>query len=149
MQASGIGGRIFLGWISDRVGSGIKTLKVVGIVSAATTVALAMTTTAWPFWALATLAAIAGVTVSSWNGVQIAEVARTAPPGLVSETAAGATILIFIGYVVGPAGFAAVIAATGRYDLAYLIVAALALLAVAALVGMGGREGRAARSAPR
>lgn len=149
MQASGIGGRIFLGWISDRMGSGIATLKVVGIASAVTTIALALTTTAWPFWALAVLAAIAGITVSSWNGVQIAEVARAAPPGLVSETTAGATILIFIGYVVGPAGFAAVIAATGRYDVAYFVVAGLALLAVAALVRMGVRQDKAAGAAPR
>jgi hypothetical protein len=34
------------------------------------------------------------VTVSSWNGVQIAEVARLAPRDLIGETTSGSTILI-------------------------------------------------------
>ena len=43
----------------------------------------------WPVWALLLLAAFAGASVSGWNGVQIAEVARRSPPEMVGETAAG------------------------------------------------------------
>jgi hypothetical protein len=77
------------------------------------------------------------VTVSSWNGVQIAEIARRAPRELVGETAAGSTILIFLGYVAGPSAFAALVAATGRYDLAFV---AVAVATVAALLGLTGRS---------
>jgi hypothetical protein len=47
------------------------------------------------------LVAVAGVTVSSWNGLQVAEIARHAPAHLLGEAASGATLLVFIGYVVG------------------------------------------------
>jgi hypothetical protein len=83
------------------------------------------------------LAAVGGVTVSSWNGVQIAEVARLAPPGLIADTTAGSTILIFLGYVVGPAAFAALVALTGRFDLAFHAVAFVTLAALVALFGVG------------
>ena len=42
------------------------------------------------------LAAVAGIAVSGWNGVQIAEVARRSPPALVGETAAGSVILVWM-----------------------------------------------------
>jgi len=135
MQASGIFGRMLLGWVSDRLGSGRLTLRLVAVSSAATTIVLASTDGGWSLGALAVLGAIGGITVSSWNGVQIAEAARLAPPGLVAETAAGSTILVFLGYVVGPAAFAALVAATGRFDLAFAGVALVTLLAILGLLG--------------
>ena len=140
MMATGVAGRVLLGWVSDRLGSGLLTLRLVAAASAATSLALAATTPAAPFWAVALLAGIGGVTVSSWNGVQIAEVARLAPRHLVGETTAGSTILIFLGYIAGPSAFAALVAATARYDLAF---AAVAVATVAALFGLVGRGGGA------
>lgn len=137
MQASGVFGRVLLGWVSDRLGSGLATLRMVAITSAATSAALALTSPGWSLWAVALLAGVGGVTVSSWNGVQIAEVARLAPRDLVGETAAGSTVLIFLGYVLGPSAFAGFVAATGRFDLAF---AAVALATVAALAGLRGRR---------
>lgn len=133
MQGTGIVGRIVLGWAADRLGSGRVTLQVVAVTSAATSLALALSSPAWPFWALVVLAGIGGVTVSSWNGVQIAEVARLAPRDLVAETTAGSTILIFLGYVVGPSAFAALVSATGRFDLAFMGIAVATLTALVAL----------------
>jgi nitrate/nitrite transporter NarK len=52
MQASGVFGRNLLGWVSDRVGSGIVTLRAVALTSAAaTSIAFALTSAAWPLWA--------------------------------------------------------------------------------------------------
>jgi MFS family permease len=133
MQMTGIAGRLLLGWMADRMGSGILTLKLVAVASAITSVALALTTPEWSLASLTVLAAVGGVTVSSWNGVQIAEVARLAPPGLIADTTAGSTILIFLGYVVGPAAFAALVALTGRFDLAFHAVAFVTLAALVAL----------------
>jgi MFS family permease len=135
MQGVGIPGRIALGWLADRLGSGRAVLAVTAAASAATTFALAATTPAWPPAALVALAGVAGVTVSSWNGLQVAEIARHAPPGLVGEAAAGATLLVFLGYVLGPALFAALVAATGRFDLAFAAAALVTLLALPGLLG--------------
>jgi predicted MFS family arabinose efflux permease len=142
MMATGVFGRILLGFVSDRLGSGILTLKLVAATSAATSLALALTSPGWPLWAIALLAGVGGVTVSSWNGVQIAEIARLAPRHLVGETAAGSTVLIFLGYIVGPSAFAALVGATGRFDLAFMAVAAATL---AALFGLMAENGRALR----
>jgi predicted MFS family arabinose efflux permease len=133
MQATGVFGRILLGWVSDRLGSGLPTLRAVAVTSAATSLALALTGPGWPAWTIALLAGIGGVTVSSWNGVQIAEVARLAPRQLIGETTAGSTILIFLGYIVGPSAVAMLVASTGRFDAAFLVVA---LATLAALLGL-------------
>ncbi len=77
------------------------------------------------------LSAIAGVTVTSWNGVQLSEVARACPPGRVREASAGATLVIFLGYVVGPTAFALLLAATGRYDVGLALIAGFGFLCFA------------------
>ena len=84
-----------------------------------------------------TLAAFAGIAVSGWNGVQIAEVARRSPPELIGETAAGSVILIFMANMLTPVAFAAFVAITGRYDLAFLTCGAFSLVCLPLLYGMG------------
>ncbi|TDR95692.1 MFS transporter [Enterovirga rhinocerotis] len=130
MQATGVAGRILLGWLSDRLGSGILTLRLVAAAGVATALAAGLSSKAWPLSAVAILSGIAGITVSSWNGVQIAEIARRAKPGQISETAAGATMLIFIGLFLGPMTFAAILGATGRFDLSFYSVALMSVLPI-------------------
>jgi MFS family permease len=132
-QLTGIPGRILLGWLSDHMGSALPILRCIGIASAATTAAFALTTPAWSTPSLMLLSALAGITVSSWNGIQLAEIAREAPKGRVGETTSGATLVIFMGYVVGPAIFGMLIAATSSYRSAFLVIAALSLAATACL----------------
>jgi predicted MFS family arabinose efflux permease len=133
MQATGVFGRMLLGWIADRLGSGRVTLQIVAITSALSSLALAVAAPDWPFVALCTLAAIAGVTVSSWNGVQLAETARLAPPGRMAEASAGATIVIFLGFILGPVIFSVMLTTTGRYDAAWVVIAAITVAALAGL----------------
>jgi MFS family permease len=133
MQATGIGGRILLGWFADLLGSGRQTLRIVAVTSSLSSLALAFASPAWPFGAICALAAVAGVTVSSWNGVQMAEIARLAPKGAIAEASSGATIVIFLGYIVGPLVFAWILAATGRYEIGFVVIAATTLLALIGL----------------
>lgn len=133
MQLTGIFGRVLLGWCSDRLGSGQKVLRGAALASTATSLALVLAAPDWPYWSLIALASVAGVSVTSWNGVQLAEIARVAPPHLVAETAAGATIMVFMGYVFGPACVALLIDATGRYDAGFLAAAVAGALAFVAL----------------
>ena len=143
MQAFGVVGRIAMGWIADNVASSTATLASVAMASAAATVLLGLFQPDWPVWSLMLLAAAAGATVSGWNGVQIAEVARRSPRGLVGETAAGSVILVFLSNMFAPIAFAAFVAATGRFDLAFLAAGACSLLCLPLLFGVDREAGKA------
>lgn len=117
MQATSVAGRVFLGWLSDHLGAPRLLLRMIGLASGATSLTLALATPEWSFPIYCVIAAIAGVTVSSWNGIQLSEIARACPPSLVREASAAATLVIFLGYVVAPSAFAMVLSFTGRFDL--------------------------------
>jgi MFS family permease len=136
MQAASFAGRIVMGWIADRAASSTATLAIASVCSALSTVLLGLVDTGWPVWGLLVLAAFAGVSVAGWNGVQIAEVARRSPPDLVGETAAGSVILVFLSNMLAPAAFAAFVAATGRFDHAFLAAGAFSLLCLPLLRGI-------------
>lgn len=142
MQTVSIGGRMLLGWISDRLMPGLVVLRLCSLASAATTGVLAFSGPDWPVWSLFLLAAIAGIAVSSWNGVQNAEMARRAPPGMIAETMAGGTILIFVGYIVGPPVFGAVALVSGGMGAAFKLNAAVTLLAQIPLAWLSLRRPR-------
>jgi len=143
MQLVSIGGRMLLGWLSDRLVPGLVVLRLCCLASAATTGVLALSGPGWPAWSLFLLAAVAGIAVSSWNGVQNAEMARRAPPGMIAETMAGGTVLIFAGYIVGPPMFGAVALLSGGMGTAFAVNAAVTLLALVPLAWLG-RAPRAA-----
>lgn len=130
MQAGGVIGRIALGWLSDLLRSTTASLSIAAIFSAATTVLLGWSTSGWPLWSMVLLAFVAGASAASWNGVQIAEVARRSPPHLISETAAGSSILVGVVNMLAPTAFAAFVAATGRYDYAFACAGLCTLMAI-------------------
>ncbi|GAA4330463.1 MFS transporter [Pigmentiphaga soli] len=128
MQAGGVIGRVALGWLSDYLRSPTAALSIAAVLSAVTTVLFGFTTHQWPLWAVICLAFVAGCSAASWNGVQIAEVARRSPPGLISETAAGSSVLINLINMLAPAVFAAFVAVSSRYDYAFALTGACSLL---------------------
>jgi MFS family permease len=129
MQATGIGGRVLLGWVADRAGSALSTLICLTLASALTTAMLAASTALWPTWTIVLLAGVAGITVGSWNGIFLAEVARVSPPGHIPAATAGATLVCFLGYVLGPTLFALIVEAAQSYRLGFALVTALSLAA--------------------
>lgn len=133
MQAGGVIGRIVLGWLSDYLRSANATLTVAAVFSAATTALLGLTSTEWPLWSVVTLAFVAGCSAASWNGVQIAEVARHSPPHMISETSAGSSILVNLTNMLAPTLFALFVASTGRYDYAFICAGACSLLVLVCL----------------
>jgi MFS family permease len=140
MQGTSVLGRVVVGWLADHVTSSNTTLAIAALTSSLSTVLLAFSSAAWPLWAFIVLAAVAGIAVAGWNGVQVADVARRSPPELVGETAAGAVILIFTANMLTPVAFAAFVAATGRYDIAFLISAAFGVLCLPLLYGLARAE---------
>jgi MFS family permease len=136
MQATSVIGRVVMGWFADRVATSTTTLALASIASALSTILFGLVGPDWPVWALVLLAAVAGISVSGWNGVQIAEVARRSPPALIGETAAGSVILVYLSNMMGPVGFAAFVALTGRFDYAFMISGALTLFCLPLLRGI-------------
>jgi MFS family permease len=143
LQGTGVVARVCVGWIADRVGSGILILTVLAAGSIATPLVTASMSQAWPFWAILLIAVASGFAATSWNGIYMAEVARMAPEGRIGDATSGSTFLTFIGYVLGPFVFATVVEQTASYRIAFLLAAALPLSAVLLLrAPLRGRRGR-------
>ena len=140
VQVTSIVGRILLGGLADRLGSATATLCATTILSCLTTAAFAFVTPDWSFGSLAVLAAISGVTISSWNGLMLAEIAAIVPSGWVAQATSGTTMLVFIGYVVGPTIFSLLLDLSGSYTLAFLTISALTAFGAMVLLTIGDRS---------
>lgn len=130
-QAAAIGGRILWGWVADRFMATRQLLGALGLVMAASAGALSLATAAWPVAAIAAVTAILGASGLGWNGIYLAQVATLAPAGKAGMVTGGALSLTFLGIVIGPALFSAVVGASGSYRLAFL--AASCCVAIAAV----------------
>ena len=134
-QISGIAGRITWGWLTDRIGDGfgmLLALNVVMIVCCALTVLISPQ---WSVFALALLFIAFGATAVGWNGIYLAEVARTSPRGMVSIVTAGASVWNYAGILLGPAAFASLYRWTGSYTVTFgwlTVVAGVGLVFIAA-----------------
>jgi MFS family permease len=136
-QGAGVIGRILLGWVADRLLPPGRLLALLGVGMAAACVATGLISTTWPLPAIFAVTAMLGLTGLSWNGVYLAEVAAIAPPGAAGAATGGALSVTFLGIVMGPALFSAVVSLSGSYALAFAIVAAGALLGGLRVWGVG------------
>ena len=144
LQAVGMVARIVMGFMADRLGSGVQTLIYLGLGSCLASVLAASLSLDLPWAAVLAVSAVIGFIGVSWNGVYLAEVARLAPEGRVIEVTSGTILLTFLGYVVAPAAFSAAIPVIGGYGACFLAIAGLPLISVAALLRvkrMIGAEG--------
>jgi len=136
--------RVAMGFLADRLGSGVQALILLGLGSSLASVLAAGLSLDLPWAAVLAISAAIGFIGVSWNGVFLAEVARLAPEGRVSEATSGTTLLTFLGYVLAPAVFTTALPLIGGYGACFLAIAGLPLIAVAVLLrvkGMIGAEG--------
>src|SRR5258706_5322632 len=128
-QAAGLIGRLTWGLVATRWAAR-TVLAGLGAAMAACALGVALATPDWPIGALAALVFAFGLTASGWNGVFLAEVARLAPEGRVSEATGAVLTASYAGLVLGPllvaAGAQAVSLAASFAALA--VLAALATL---------------------
>jgi MFS family permease len=129
----GVLGRLLWGAIADNVLAPRRTLSVIGLAAGLCGVAMAFATPAWPAWIVLPVAALFGGTAIGWNGVQLSELARRAPPGHAGAVTGAAGFITFSGVVIGPPLFAALTALTNGYRAGFLVMAAVSLAAAAAL----------------
>jgi predicted MFS family arabinose efflux permease len=139
-QGAGVVGRILLGWVADRLLRPGRVLAVLGISMAMASVATGLISSAWPLTSIFVVTAILGLTGLSWNGVYLAEVAVIAPPGAAGAATGGALSMTFLGIVLGPALFSAVVSLSGSYTLGFCIVAAAAFMGGLLASSVGGSK---------
>ena len=121
-------GRVGWGAMAGRFVTGRRMLGMLGLAMSIAAVAMASFTTAWPVPMIMLASAVLGATGTGWNGVFMAELARLAPPGEVSRATGGAASFSFMGAMLGPAGFSAVVAATDSYSAGFLLVSSMTLI---------------------
>ena len=140
MQGAGFVARVGWGWVSDRWISARPLLAGLGAGTIASTMAVIAFSDAWSFAGLAAASAALGITAVGWNGIYFAEIARAVPVEKVGLATGGVLMFTFIGVVLGPSTFGAIVAATGSYAAAFIAVDVLVLATVLALV-FGPRTG--------
>jgi MFS family permease len=131
---AGACGRIGWGIVADRLLAPRKVLALVGLIACGCAVAMAASTPRWPPGLVIALAACFGATAMGWNGVQLSEVARLAPPGAAGKVTGAASAITFAGVVVGPPSFALLSSLTGSYRAGFAAIALASGIAAAALL---------------
>lgn len=135
----GIAGRIFWGWLADRLGksepaSSRRLLGYLSLAMAAASVAMGLWTSAWPVAAVLAVAAVYGATGAGWNGVLLAEVARLATPAEAGRATGGTLFVTFFGVVVAPLAFAFLARQTGSFGSMFVSLGVLVLACAAVLL---------------
>ncbi len=102
MQTSAIGGRIVIGALVDAFGSPTGALRILAPLSACSCLTLAVFSADWSLPMQMTAAVVMGMTVGTWNGVYLAEIARSAPPAQISSATASSAVFTFLSYMVTP-----------------------------------------------
>ena len=127
---AGAAGRIVWGFAADRLLPPRRVLGGLGLVACTCSVVLAFAHSGWSVALLLAVAAIFGGTAIGWNGVQLSEVARHAPPGAAGAVTGASGFITFSGVVVGPLLFALLAAITGSYRAGFVVFGLLS--------GLGG-----------
>lgn len=142
MQGVSAFGRPAMGWLADRVpATTVQRWACAG--STLSTLLLAVVTPGWPGWALVALMLFAGCTVSSWNGVQAAQVAQHSLQGKATATATGSSLLIFLANMAGPLLFGWIVALGAGFRTGFLMAALGTLLAMLPLTRLARAQRRA------
>jgi len=126
-QVASVVGRIVWGVLADRVLTRRTMLGLLGVGMGISALLALTAGPGWPVWMLVLYASVFGATAVGWNGVFLAEIARIAPQGRTSEATGGCLFFTFLGVVVSPPIFNAVLGLAGSYPVAYSVFAVPAL----------------------
>jgi MFS family permease len=130
----GVAGRIGWGYVADRLLSPRYVLTVIGCLAGVCGACMALATPAWPQQAIVPLVLAFGATAIGWNGVQLSEVARLAPPGSAGKVTGATGFVTFAGVVIGPPSFALLSSLTSSYRVGFAAFAAVSTTAALALL---------------
>lgn len=134
VQVGGSASRVCWGWLADRLGSSLRVLMIICVITILSTLALVFFDPDWNKYLIYILFFVIGIASVGWNGVFHAEAARLSPRGMASVVAAGTTFFVYAGVLIGPAAFAAAYGGIGSYSKTFLLVAVSAIMAFGLLV---------------
>jgi len=140
VTVAAVPGRIVWGVVADHTRRATHVLGGVGLASAACGAAFAFAQPDWPAWVILPIAAAYGVTAIGWNGVQISEVTRRAPPGKAAIATGGSGFITFSGVMIGPMIFGGLAAMTGGYRVGFALCAVVSAGASLFLLRKGVRR---------
>jgi MFS family permease len=120
MQTGGVVGRPSWGWLADRMKSGHKVLLIIGAIAILGSIASFFLSPASPPWLVKLIFIALGFTAIGWNGVYLAEVARSVPKEQVSIVTGGTLFFTFMGVFFGPTLFSFAYGFTQSYAVTYI-----------------------------
>lgn len=128
-QVAGVCGRISWGFTADVLRDGLKTIVIITAASAVLAFLLTLIPASAPAWLIVLVLCGLGATAIGWNGVFLAEAARLAPAGRVSEATGALLSTSFLGIFLGPSSFAAAVPLMGGYRTGFVLLAAVSAIA--------------------
>ena len=123
----GVVGRILWGFVADAWRPG-PLLGVIGVSAGALSLALAAFPDDGSHTLLLALCALFGALAIGWNGVQLSEVARRAPPGQAASVTGATGFIGFFGVVVGPTLFGVLANLSGSYRIGFVTLGVATLV---------------------
>ena len=135
LHISSIGGRVFWGWLTDRVmhGDSRITLLLVAAIAAGGFLAMTLVTQGNAILLMPVLAVALGVTICSATGVQMALTLQTAPASQAGGAIGYNMLATNIGGVIAPPAFGLVLELGGSFAVAWGLTALGVMLAFALL----------------
>ena len=130
MGGVGVAGRILWSHDAERRGSTSVPLAFIAALSLLSTAAVLAARFVGP-WCLWVGAAGAGASAAAWNGVGMLAVIREARPGEAGRASGLVLTAFYVGLLLMPVGFGALVDATGVYEWAWVLTAACFLAALA------------------
>jgi len=127
-QVAGVVGRVLWGWCADRYLGAVLMLAVLAALMGLGVGILALLSPHTPMPIVALALMVLGAAAVGWNGVYLAEIARQAPAGKTSLATGGALTCTFLGVVLGPPLFGAMVALFDSYRIAFVVIVIPSLL---------------------
>lgn len=140
VQISSACGRVFAGWLADRLYGTARVLTWMAALMVLTCVAALALAPTLPRPAVYVLFALLGLASGSWPGAILAEIGRLAPHGQVSIAISGSLVITNIGKLLGPIVFVNAYALTRNYGVALASLAVPSAVALYCLIAAQRRD---------
>ena len=125
LLAASVAGRIVLGFVADWFGSPRPVLSALAVLSVISSLLIAAMSAEWSTPLVFTIVLFVGFSISTWNGLYLAEIAILAPDS-VSEATAATTFFVFSTYMITPPIAGLIISLFG-YRAVFLVTACVAV----------------------